>query len=575
MTTRPTWAFDDSPIPDPMGYGERAVKFFGALRHPKSDEPDGKVRLPRFWERVVRRIEGPRDDRGRRIVRTAFIMIPRGARKTTIIGGGLGLLHAVGHERRPHGQALLAAGAEDQAELAFDEAAAMVKATPALKRAVKIRSDYLEHDKAESTLRVLSADGDVSHGKTPHFVALDELHIWRNRRLWKALRTGMLKVSGTLLIITTTAGRGQAGLCWDEYQYASRVARGEIDNPSYLPVILEPEESADWQDERVWHFVNPGLDDGYPDLDAMRAAAFEASEKPADRDDFKQYNLNFWLDQSLSPFVDMHVYDDGAKPIDLASLKGRKAWLGCDMSSTTDLSALVLAFCGSEAADDGGYTVLAHFFIPGNELAKRAERDKAPYPLWAEHGYLTATPGDVIDYDAIVAKAREWAETYELAELGFDRAYAQPVMGPLMQDGLPVITLQQGWVTQSPAVRELERAIVARRFRHGGNPVLRMCFENIAVHTDSNNNKTFHKGRSRGRIDGASAAWMAISRAAAGNAKGSIYDHAEVWDTPAAPAAVNDDGQWSSDILNDPQHPLFAEHRQRFEEWQDLQGDDE
>lgn len=523
-TTRPTWAFDDSPIPDPRGFGERAVKFFAALRHPKSEEPDSKVRLPRFWERVVRRIYGPRDDRGRRIVRTAFIMIPRGARKTTVIGGGLGLLHSIGHEKRSAGQALLAAGAEDQAELAFDEAVAMVKATPALKKAVKVRADYLEHKANGSTLRVLSADGDVSHGTTPDFVSLDELHIWKNRRLWKALKTGLIKVPGTLLLITTTAGRGQNGLAWDEYQYARRVARGEIENPSYLPIILEPDEGADWEDERLWHHVNPGLASGYPDLDEMRAAAMEAKDRPADRDDFKQFNLNFWMDQSLSPFVDMHIYDDGAAPIDLENLKGREAWLGVDMATTTDLAAVVVAFRGAETEDDGGYTVLCHCFLPADNLAKRAERDRAPYQRWVEQGYLTATPGNVIDYSAVEQKVREYAETYEIAEMGFDKAYAQPVMGPLLEDGLPVITIQQGWVTQSPAVRELERAIIARRFRHGGNPVLRMCFENVAVHKDSNNNMTFHKSRSRGRIDGATAAWMAVSRASVGTTGQSVYE---------------------------------------------------
>lgn len=522
-TTRPHWAFDQSPIEDPLGYGERAVKFFGALRHPKSAEPEGRLKLAPFWERIIRRIYGPRDAKGRRIVRTVFIMIPRGARKTTVIGGGLALLHSIGHERRPYGQALLAAGAEDQAELAFDEAKSIVKATPALAKAVKVRADYLEHKTAESTLQVLSAEGDVSHGKTPHFCSIDELHVWKNRKLWKALKTGLIKVPETLLVITTTAGRGQTGLAWDEYQYARRVALGVIENPSYLPVILEPMAGDDWQDERLWHRVNPGLGDGYPDLDEMRAAALEAREKPAERDDFKQYNLNFWLDQSLSPFVEMAIFDEGNRPVDVEDLHGREAWLAVDMSTTTDLTAVVAVFRGADDPDDGGYRVLAHFFVPEDNLQGRADRDKVPYPQWAEQGFITPTPGNVIDYESVVTKIREWCGLFNVREIGFDRAYAQPVMAPLLEDGQPVVTLQQGWVTQSPAVRELERAIIARAFRHDGNPVLRWCFENVAVHVDSNNNKTFHKGKSRDRIDGAAATWMAVSLASAAPAR-SVYE---------------------------------------------------
>lgn len=517
-TTYPIWAFDDSPIEDPRGCGERAVKFFAALRHPKSASPDKSLRLSPFWERVVRRIYGPRDALGRRVVRTVFIMIPRGARKTTTIGGGLGLLHAVGHERETMGQVLLGAGAEDQAGKAFEQAVAIVRATPALARKVKVRGDYLEHPEAGSKLEVLSAEGDTIHGSTPSAVFLDELHVFKNRKLWRALKTGLPKVPGSLLCITTTAGRGQSGLAWEEYEYARRIALGEIVNPQYLPIIFEPPPGSDWQDEDLWHLVNPGLVDGYPDLEEMRNAARQARDKPAERDDFKQYNLNFWLDKSVSPFVDMGVFDEGAEPVDLDELATEPCWLAVDMSTTTDLTAVVACWRTST-----GYVVHPWFFVPADNLRRRAEKDKVPYPLWAEQGFITPTPGNVIDYASVEKLLRELCDRFNVQEIGFDQAYAQPVMAPLLDDGLPVITIPQGWVTQAPAVRELERAIVGRQLRHGGHPVLRWCFENVAVHTDTVGNRTFHKGKSRDRIDGAVATWMALSRAAAGESKLSIY----------------------------------------------------
>ncbi len=571
-TTRPRWAFDRSRIADPLGYGARALKFFDALRHPKSTEPDKRIVLHPFWRRVVLRMYGPRTPQGKRIVRIVYVMVGRGARKTSV-AAALGLLHAIGHERRPMSHSLLAGGSgEDQADLALEEAKAIVRATPALRKRVKVRSDYLEHDTDGSELRTLSADGDVSHGKTPVFACYDEHHTIKNRKLWKAIKTGLIKVPDALLVIITTAGRGQTGPAWEEYQYARRVALGEIENPSYLPVILEPEPGADWQDERVWHYVNPCLADGYPDLDSMRAAAIECQEKPADRDDFKQYNLNFWLDQSLSPFVDMAVFDGGAEALDLEALRGRECWVTGDLSTTTDLSCLLATFPDG----DGGFTVLPAFFCPGDNLRRRAEVDKVPYPTWAEQKFITATPGNVIDYTAIIAKAREWHQTFKVKEFGFDRAYAQTVMQALMDDGLPVATISQGWLMQSPAVRDLECAIIARKYRHGGHPVLRWCFGNVAVHTDSNGNKTFHKGKSRDRIDGASAAWMGISRATSGENDGrSIYDR-PIWDDKPAEAVANDDGTaWDGEILKDVSHPLFAEHRRRFERWQDAQPDED
>ncbi len=82
-------------------------------------------------------------------------------------------------------------------------------------------------------------------------------------------------------------------------------------------------------------------------------------------------------------------------------------------------------------------------------------------------------------------------------------------------------------MTQSPALNLLERAIISRKFRHGGHPVLRWNFENVTIHVDSAGNRVMHKGKSRDRIDGAAAAWMAVSRASAGDVNRSVYTDVE------------------------------------------------
>jgi hypothetical protein len=118
---------------------------------------------------------------------------------------------------------------------------------------------------------------------------------------------------------------------------------------------------------------------------------------------------------------------------------------------------------------------------------------------------------------------RDIYDTHDVREIAFDVAYAQGVMAPLVETGFPVMTMRQGWVTQSPALNELERAIVGRKFQHGGHPVLRWCFSNIAIHTDSAGNRVMHKGKSTDRIDGAVATWMALSRCATGEDQRSFY----------------------------------------------------
>ncbi|MBA3446762.1 MAG: terminase large subunit, partial [Pseudaminobacter sp.] len=361
---RPDWIYDGTVIDDPFGYGERAVDFLCKLRHPKSRLPDQAFDLPFFWDRIVRRIYGPCDSKGRRQVKTVFCLLPRGARKTTI-GAGLSLLHTFGWEKIIGGQALAAASAEDQATIAYDEAVAIMRATPWLEKAAKATEStlFLEHPKSGATFRAISSDGGAQLGKTPNFVLADELIAWKNRELWKALRTGLVKVAGSLLIVITQAGRGQENLAFKMLEYARKVQSGEVDDPGFLPILFEMDADADWQDEDLWHLVNPGLAEGFPDIDGLRQLAREAAERPADRDDFRQFNLNVWLDHSASPFVDMAVYDEGSAAIDLKALEGAPCWIAVDMGLTTDLTAVVACW-----RDGDGFQVHPLFFCPADNL---------------------------------------------------------------------------------------------------------------------------------------------------------------------------------------------------------------
>ena len=523
MTVHPTWVFDQTPIPDPHGRGERAVKFFRALKHPKSNAPRRAFELAPFWERILRRIYGPSDANGDREVRTVFIQIPRGARKTTF-GAALSLLHSCGHEKVPGGACILAASAEDQAELAFDEARAFVKATAPLDKATYVVESELEleHVASGSTLKAIPAEGDVQQGKTPYFVLIDELHVWKNRRLWRALKSGLLKVPNTLLVIITTAGRGQDNLGFEEYSYAKKVASGEIVNPSYLPIIFEPPAKFDWRDEKVWHAVNPGLKYGFPDIKGMRQAASEAADKPADREDFCCYNLNQWIDAASSPFVSMDVYDEGNKSVDLDALTSRPCWLAVDLSSNTDLSVVSAAW----PDDDAGYDTWSWFFCPRANLRERENKTGAPYSQWVADGLITATEGNVIDFEQIQATIEQLCERFNVQEIAFDPYMARMMQARLLEKGLPVIDFRQVPSLMMPALSELERAIIARRFRHRGHPVLRFCFANAEVERNKQQHAVrFHKSKRWLSIDGAVATAMAISRAAAGESQGSFLDN--------------------------------------------------
>ncbi|RRI02379.1 hypothetical protein EH240_13050 [Mesorhizobium tamadayense] len=304
-----------------------------------------------------------------------------------------------------------------------------------------------------------------------------------------------------------------------------------MNDPSFLPVIFEPDEGDDWRDETVWHKVNPGLALGYPDIKGIRAMAREAQNRPADQDAFRQYHLNFWPDHSTSPFVDMATYDEGADPIDLAALAGEPCWLGVDLSSSGDLTVIVAAF-----RDGDGFVVVPWFFCPKENLRQRQDASGAPYVRWADESLITATPGNVVDFRAVEDKIRELCDQFDVREIAFDPALARNTLNNLLEDGYPAVEHRQGSLSMMPAIHELERAIVAKRFKHGGHEILRFCFSNVEVETNSHGHKVrLHKGKRHLSIDGAIAAAMAVNRAAAGGSAeaGSLYDD-PAWETALA-----------------------------------------
>lgn len=525
-TTFPTWVFDGSAIPDPLGHGERAVKFLRALKHPKSGLPGRAFQLDPWQERIVRRIYGPRHPDGTRIVKTVVLLLPRGNRKTSL-AAALALMHTLGPERVPAGEVVSAASDREQARIAFREAWGIVRAhsnlsAPAITRVVDSRH-IITNARHGTTYHAISCDADRQHGSTPSFVLADELHAWKKRDMWDVLRSGLVKTPGSLLIVATTAGRGQENIAHDIVEDARKVARGEVVDPSILPILFEAGKDEDWRDEAVWHRVNPGLAHGYPDIEGLRQLAREGERRPGDREAFRQLSLNVWLDHSADPFVDMGVYDEGAAPVDLDALEGEPCWLGVDLSSNDDLTCIVAAWRDGE----DGYIVWPWFFCPADNLRARADRDGVPYPTWADGGFIIPTPGNVVDFRAVEATIRDLCARFRVREIAFDPHLARNTLNNLLDEGLPAVEMRQGWVTMAPAAKELERAIVGRRFIHGGHPVLRWHFQNIVVRADSAGNRMLHKGTRRDRIDGAVACAMAVARAAAGEAGGSAFESDE------------------------------------------------
>lgn len=189
------------------------------------------------------------------------------------------------------------------------------------------------------------------------------------------------------------------------------------------------------------------------------------------------------------------------------SLRGRRCYAGLDLSSTKDLTALA----GTFPDDDGAFDVLAEFFIPKDQIKDRVTRDRVPYDLWRRQGYLTATPGPVVDYEAVRHTLHDWAAEFDLRLITYDPWNATDLVTRLIeQDGFTCAPLRQGFTSLSAPSKYLETAVLNRTLRHDGDVVLRWCLSNVVIERDAAGNIKPSKDKSSEKIDGISALVAAI-----------------------------------------------------------------
>lgn len=534
----PHWIYDGSDIPDPFGYGAEAVDFLRRLKHPKSRLPKFAFEVNPWIERVILATYGPRyeadvldDDglilrrRGDRIVKELALLLPRGNRKTTI-AAALACLHLFGPESVPGGECIFAAGDRNQANIGFREAVGVIRAGKGLAGNFRIYDAHnspkkIVYPKGGSFLEAISADGRLQHGRTPTFVLMDEIHTFPDNELAEALETGLGKTSDGMLVVASTAGRGESGFAYERVERYKRIATGEIsDMPHILPVLFMADSDADWRNRQLWRAMSPGMAHGYPPLATLIDEEKKALTSPADLDSFKQLRLNVWLAQSTSPFVDMGVYDKGNTPFALEAMKGLPCWLGVDLSSNNDLTVISAVW----RDDDARYYCHPFFFCPGDNISRRAAQG-LPYRAWAQDNkFIQTTPGSVIDLNTVESKIRELCLAYDVRQVAFDPALSHSMMPRLMADDIPVVEHSQRPTNLAGPYQELERAVLAQQFQHGGHPVLRWNFENAQRIPNEGGFIQISKRRSKEKIDGLVATTMAIGCAVNDNMVESIFD---------------------------------------------------
>lgn len=474
-------------------------------RIPEGRDVGKPVRL-RDWQRdELRRIyDNPAG------TRRAILSFGRKNGKTALSSFIL-LLHLVGPEARPNSQLYSAAQSRDQAAILFALAAKVVRMSPDLSAYVVVRDSgkQLACPELGTLYRALSADASTAYGLSPVLIVHDELGQVKGPRseLYEALETATGAQENPLSIVIST----QAPTDADLLSLLIEDGLSGADPRVVVSLYSAPDDLDPFGDEAI-RAANPAFGD-FQNADETRAMAQDAKRMPSREAEYRNLILNQRVEMN-APFVSRAVWQEcGGDPVEF---DGLPIYGGLDLSEVSDLTALVLM-----APADGIWHVRPTFWLPGANLADKARADRVPYDLWARQGWLDTTPGPTVDYAYVADHLAALFDRHDVRKIAFDRwnwrhlkpwlAKAGFTEAQLDGDAAVFEPMGQGFQSMSPALRDLESALLNRRIAHGNHPVLEMCARNATVQADPAGNRKLSKMKSHGRIDGMVALAMAMS----------------------------------------------------------------
>lgn len=496
----------------------------------------------------------------RRRFRTAYIETAKGSGKSPLAGGiGLAMMAADGEARA---EVYAAATKKDQAQILFQDAVAMWKASDELRERIVpsgVNPVYkLTHPASGSIFKPISSD-DGQSGPRPSCALVDEVHEHPNASVINMLRAGFKFRTQPLLVLITNSGHDRKSVCYEYHERAARVCKGEEIDDSFFAYVCALDEGDDpFKDESCWPKANPNL--GYTlSWDYLREQVEEARRLPSSQNTCLRLNFCVWT-EAESAWMRRGTWSAAEVPeaedVRIEDFAGAECFLATDLSFARDLTA-----CAAVFPDGRDLYLFLDYWTPRETILEREEADGVPYRKWVEAGFMVATPGPVVPLEAVAARLRWYDETFDVAGYAFDKYRHKELeteledlglaslvakmlehpqgfrRGGLLRDrfGRPIMTADGKTQAENPlwmpkSVEALENAIIqagseeddgSPRLRIIPNPVLRWNAAGAVIREDpaGTGGKVFTKLKSKGRIDGLVAAAMAVGLARAPRVK--------------------------------------------------------
>ena len=482
-----TYIFDEKKARQPIGFIEEYCK-------QSKGKWNGKpLRLQLFQKAFIEALFGFVDkDTGLRKYRKAIFFVARKNGKSVLASAISIFMLMKDHEGGA--EVYSVATKRDQSKIVWEEAKKMIKKSPQLNAMTRCLIGGIYFDRTDSVFRALASDSNSLDGLNAHLVIADETHAWKDKNLLDVMYDSMSARQQPMLLETSTMGTIRQNVFDIEYDYASQVISGTIQDEVLLPIIYELDKESEWTDEEAWFKANPALGT-IKDIKTLRDKVERAKSNPIELvnllcKDFniRQNSVNAWL--TFDELNNEAIYNEWKDCYCIG---------GADLSSTLDLTCASLL-----GVKKGKIYVKQMYWIPTNSLEKKVIEDKIPYDKWLKNGYLRLSGDSKIDYHDVTKWFLEEVEQNDLRPLwvGYDSWNAQFWCDEMKANGFDMVEVRQGFKTESAPLKQLRADLIDKKINYNNNPITKWNLSNAAIKKDDNENIMLSKEKARQRIDG-------------------------------------------------------------------------
>lgn len=452
--------------------------------------------------------------------------------KTALASGITHFMVTSDGEGKP--EAYVIASAEAQAGLCYGGVDTMRRQSPSLAKwertgEVKDRKKQgIICDRTNGYVVTLSGSPKSLDGPNPHLVIADEIAAWDDRGPYDQMRLALTR-SQPMMWELTTANFVRNSIGDAQYDYASRILDGEVEDDRFLPVIYEQDEQDEWLNPETWLKSNPGLGTVKP-LDKLQSLVEKAKNDPAQRNAVLVKHFNIPQNQVTAWLTIDECGND--RKVDFKELGVKYGVVGFDASESVDLTCAQMLFLRGERDSEGNLVdpvmyERSMYWIAEDQLTAREdagltrERDAAPYRLWESQGLLRVIPGNYIPKDVLIDWLMELRETERLFTfaIGYDPWHITEdnMVRQLKQFAGEnrVFKVKQDSPVISDPMKRLRAEYQAGHIVDNAHPINRWCRMNVEIKQNAAGLIRPYKARLNpaNRIDGFMAeldAWVAL-----------------------------------------------------------------